>query len=345
MPIMKRIGLVIISPLFVLLLLAAAIDIGFVRTASQPATVKRLISGSGIYNSIVPNVLAQTKSIPTSIGDIPTTSPDITRAANAALPAPFIQQNTEMAIDSVYQWLNGQIAQPSFTIDLSGVKTLFANNIADSLQQRLSRLPACSLSQALSLSQTGFQAYSAPCLPRGVSAAAIAERVKQDIVGQQVFLKNTTISAASIKEGDSSQPVFSGQLASAPSQFQRAKKTPAILVILALLSGTGIVLLSSTKLLGLRRAGIGLLLAGIIVLLLAWATSQVAGSQVISKVKVNNVLLQQDVRKLLTTVITHIDRNYWIFGIAYSAMGLAAIAAAVVIPRKRPSGNKPGKRL
>jgi hypothetical protein len=341
----KRVSLVILSPLFVLLLFAATVDIGFVRTVSHPVTVKRLISNSGVYTSVVPNSLSQTKTIQTSIGVISTSDPDIIKASNAALRPQFIQQNTEMAIDNIYQWLNGQLAQPNFTIDLSGVKTLFANNIAVSLQKRLSALPVCTQAQRLAIAQSGFNAYEATCLPRGVSQASIAEQARTDIINQQDFIKNTTVNPSSIKNSGSRQSVFQDPLAGAPAQYQNAKKSPWIITLMAAIIGLAIVFLSRTKLLGLKHIGIDLLIAGVVMLAMSWALGHAAGTQIAPKIKVDNLILQQDVRKLVADVIQQVDKNYWIFGIAYSAIGLAAIAATMIIPRKRLSGNKSGKRL
>ena len=338
MPILKKILLGILSPLFIILLFATAFDVGFTHTATNPATVKRLISDSGIYHSVVPAVLQQTKSISTAYGAVLATDPSIQSAANSALPPLFIQQNTEMVIDNTYDWLNGKIAEPDFKIDLSGSKTLFANKIADTVQGRLSSLPACSRSQSLATAQSGqIDAFNITCLPIGVSPVTVAEQVRASLAGQQDFLSNTTVTAADIKNNGSNQSIFTNQLKNAPVQYQRAKKTPALLILLTILAGAGIVFLSRTWQTGLRHIGINLVIVGVLMLVFSWALNRIVSTKVVPKIKVNNLVLQQDIHNLATDLVQQIDKNYWYFGSIYSVLGAGAIAGAEIFRRRTAS--------
>lgn len=334
MLIAKRLGLAVLSPLFIFLLFALAFDIGLAHTVTNPGTVKRMVSESGVYDTVVPNVLSQVKSIPTSYGNIPVSDPAIKRAVSAALPPGYIQENTELAIDNIYSWLNGKIAQPNFTIDFSGAKVLFANNVADTLQKRLSALPTCSLTQSREILLSGsYDAYNAVCLPPMVSPAAVAELFKTGIVSQHDFLKNTTISAASIK-GSDGRPLFTGQLASAPKSYRLLKKTPLILAILTILCGLGIVLLSRSWLAGLRHIGINLLIIGLIMLLFSWAVNRTVSTNITPKIRVDNAILQQDLRSLATDVAKQVDKNYQFFGGIYTVVGVGGIAATEIFKRR-----------
>jgi hypothetical protein len=342
MHILKRVALGILSPLFIFLLFATAFDIGFVRTATQPVKVKKLVAESGIYNAVVPNVLQQTKSITTAYGSIPVTDPAIKKAASASLPPQFIQENTELAIDNVYSWLDGKIARPNFQIDLTGAKTLFANNIADSLQKRLNTLPACTLAQSRTIAVAGsFDAYNATCLPRGVSSAAIAEQLKASIVSQKEFLQDPTINAANITNNNGQSVFDQPKLRSIPKQYQRAKKTPLILSLLTILAGVGIVFLSSTWQKGLRHIGINLLIIGLVMMLFAWALNRTVSNNITPKIKIDNAVLQQDIRSLVTDVSQQVDKNYWYFSGLYTALGLAAISSVEIWRRKNRPVIKP----
>jgi hypothetical protein len=335
MPVLKKIALGILSPLFIFLLFATAFDIGFVRTATHPVTVKKLVSESGIYNSVIPNVLQQTKSISTGYGDIPVTDPAIQKAAKVALSPQYIQQNTEMAIDNLYDWLNGKIPQPNFRIDLGGAKTLFANNIADALQKQLSALPTCTFAQSREIAASGnFDAYHATCLPRGSSAATIAEQVKAGIVNQKDFLQNTTVEAASIKDSNGQSVFNQAGIKNVPKQYQRAKKTPLILSLVTILVGAGIVLLSATWQRGLRHIGINLLIIGLVMLLFSWALNRTVSKNIVPKIKVDSAIFQQDLRSLVTDVTQQIDKNYWFFGGLYTILGLAAVSGEEIWRRK-----------
>ncbi len=353
MPILKKILLVIVSPLFVILLLATAFDVGFVRTATHPAAVKKIISDSGIYSAVVPALLQQTKTISTDYGMISTADPEVKNAANSALPPQFVQQNTEMAIDNIYQWLDGRIAQPDFTIDLAGSKTLFANKIADTVQSRLSILPPCNLAQTQALIRGGqFDAFNATCLPPGVSPASTAEQVRSALAGEPDFLGNTTLTPADVKNGGSQQSIFADQLKNAPRQYRAFKKTPSILTALTILAGLGVIFLSSSWTKGLRHIGIDLLIVGVIMLAGAWALNSAAAKGIAPKIKVGNAGLQQDVRNLATALIQQIDKNYWFFGGLYAGIGALAIAGGEyfrrrAVPASPPdtleAGSKPSK--
>ena len=333
---LKKLALGILSPLFIILLFTTAFDIGFVRTATHPGTVKKLVTESGIYDSVIPSLLQQTKSIQTDVGTISASDPAIQKAATAAITPQYIKQNTETAIDSVYKWLDGKTAQPDFKIDLSGAKTSFADNVATSVSQRLSSLPACTLAQSVALTAGGqFDAVNTPCLPRGVTPDAAAAQVKNSITGGKDFLDKTTISAASIKNSGDNQSVFqSGKLAQAPKQYQRAKKTPFILSILTILTGVGIVFLSSTWLVGLRHIGINLVVIGLIMLLFSYGLNRAVSTKVVPTIKVDNAILQTDIRNLATDLTQQIDKNYWYFGGLYTVLGAGSIAAAEIFRRR-----------
>lgn len=340
MPVARKIGLAILSPLFVFLLFATAFDIGFVNIATHPTEVKKMVAESGVYSAVVPNVLSQVKSIPTSYGDISTDNPLVQKATRASLSPMYIQQNTELAIDNIYQWLDGKISQPNFNIDLSGVKTLFANNIADSLQKQLAALPACSLAQSRAIAAAGsFDAVNATCLPRGVSPVAIAEQVQAGIVNQQDFLKDTTVGTASLKTPDG-QPVFEQKgVKDIPKQYQNAKKSPWILSILTVLAGAGIVFLSSSRQKGLRHIGINLLVIGAVMLVFAWILNRTVNTEIIPKIKVDNAIFQQDIRALITDVAQRIDKNYWLFGGLYFVLGAATVTGALLAAWRQGPGT------
>jgi hypothetical protein len=347
MDILKKLALGVLSPLFITLLFVTAFDIGFVRTATHAGTVKKLVAESGVYDSVVPSVLQQTKSIQTSVGTISVSDPLIEKAANQAITPQYVKQNTETAIDSVYKWLDGEIAQPEFKVDLSGAKTSFADNVASAVGQKLSGLPACTAAQNAAIAQTGqFDAVNAACLPRGTSAAQAADQVRASLSGSQDFLEKTNISAGSIKNGDSNKSVFDDQLKNAPKQYQRAKKTPLILSVLTILTGAGIVFLSRTWQKGLRHIGINLVVIGLVMLVFSYVLNRAVSTKLVPKIKLDNAILQQDIRNLATDLTQQVDKNYWYFGGLYTVLGAGGITAAEIFRRRdaKQSPSQPASR-
>lgn len=320
--------------MFISLLFITAFDVGFVRTATHPGTVKRLVAESGIYDTVVTSLLQQAKSINTDVGTISASDPTIQKAANQTITPQYIKQNAEMTIDSIYVWLDGKTTQPDFRIDLAKVKNDFAGNFSATVEQKLATLPACTNAESSVIAASGqYDAINASCLPHGVTAADAAAKLKASIAGNGDFLEKTTLSADNLK-GDNNQPVFSGKLKDAPKQYQRAKKTPLILIILTVLCGVGIVFLSTTWQKGLRHISINLVVIGAVMLIIAFVLNKTVSSQIVPKIKLDNAVLQTDVRNLVRDLSQQIDKNYWFFGGIYSVLGVIGVAAAEVLHRK-----------
>lgn len=336
----RKLALGILSPLFVLLLFATAFDIGFIRTATQPSAVKNIIAESGVYDSVVPNLLKQQEEISTPLGDISTADPAIQKAATKAITPQEIRKNAETAIDNIYAWLDGRIPRPSFSFNLAGQQSDFADSIAGSVQQKLAALPACSYSQSLAIARSGtFDAANATCLPRGVTAAGAAQQVKNYLKTNSDFLNSTDITAANLK-GPLGQPVFEQSgIKDIPKQYQRAKRTPVILVILTILTGAGIVLLSRSWQAGLKRIGLNLLVIGIMMLIFSWILNRIVSNDIAPNINVDSAVLQQDLRNLVTDIGQRIDRNYWFFGGLYTVLGAAGFAGAVLAQRRTKPPN------
>ncbi|MBX4201776.1 hypothetical protein KW803_02690 [Candidatus Saccharibacteria bacterium] len=332
---LRKLLLGVLSFLFIVLLFATAFDVGFVKIASQPTTVKKLVAESRIYDSVIPGLLEQTKTIDTNAGTIVVTDPAIQKVANQAISPTYIQQNTESAIDSIYKWLEGDTPQPDFKIDLAAVKTNFANGVATTVEQRLAALPACTVAQTTVITQNDqFDAVNATCLPKGTTAAQAAAQVRNSIAGGEALLDKTTISADTIKSEGSDLSVFQDKLKDVPKQYQRAKMTPIILVILTILTGLGIVFLSSTWPKGLRRVGVSLLIIGVIMLAFSYSLNRGVSTQLVPKIKLDNLLLQKNLRVFVTDLTQQIDKNYWFFGGLYTVLGVGAVAAGETFRRR-----------
>ncbi len=326
---LRKTALVIITPIFTFLLFAAAFDMGILRVVSQPNNVKQVLSDSGVYNSAVNSLLDQAKQETSNNGSLDLTNPTIKSAANATITPQYLQQNTDSAIDAVYAWLNGKTPQPQFSIDVSSLKDKFAAAASQAAEQRATTLPACT--DAASASAAVNDPVAATCLPPGVTPAAVGSEVQGNLLGGQGFLDNATIDASTIKGKNSNHSIFASQLKDAPKQYQRIKKTPIILSLLALLSAVAIVFLSSSRRKGLRHVGILLVIIGIFMLVLAWGMNEAVTKEV-PKIKLNNAVAQTDVRKVIVDLEQKIDQNYWIFGAVYTVLGALAIAAAIFWP-------------
>ncbi len=338
MQFVRKLLLVLITPLLPLLLFALAFDIGVLRVAGSPEPVKKILADSGVYNSVIPSALDQAQKASSGGSEVSLTGPAVKSAAQASFTPAVVQQSTEKAIDGIYNWLNGKTPKPDFNIDLSGTKANFANGVAQAAQAKAASLPACPAGRP----PTSVDVFSATCLPRGFSPTQAANQAKNDVLSGQGFLEHPVITADSVKGSNPNQSIFEGQFKNAPKQFQRVKKTPVILAVLAVLAIGGIIFLSPSRRQGLRHVGVTLAAIGLFMLAFAWVLNWGAANKLTPNIKLDNVVLQSNVRKVVTDVAQKIDQNYWTFGVAYAVVGALAIAGAMYLG---PRGKQPAVAL
>jgi hypothetical protein len=353
MHIAKKIGLVILSPIFVFLLYFLALDFGIIHTAGNPGRVKQIIADSGVYSGFVPAALRQAEQKSQDTTDVSLVDPAVKAAAANAFSPQFLQTTTENIIDGIYHWLDGKVPQPDFKVDLSSRKADFATLVADHAKQVASGLPRCTTAQLIQLqNQTGgFDVFKAQCLPPGVTPDSAAAQVRSELLNNKDFLKNPIITADSLKSpqicygaqtecGPSNpQPLFQKEpFKNLPDVYQWAKRSPFILSVLTILCGVAIVFLSRSWQLGLRHVGVVIIVVGVIMLIFAWSLKHVANDKLIPKIKIDNAVLQTDVRKLATDFVKQLDNNYWFFGSLYVVLGAGAITAGEIARRRSGQG-------
>lgn len=339
MNVLRKILLVFLAGLLPFFLFALAIDVGIIKTAGSSTPIKKVLADSGIYNSVVSGALDQAK---TSGGDegggVSLTDPAIKQAAENTFTPQFLQTNTEKFLDSIFVWLDGKTPVPDFKIDLSSLKSTFAVEAGKAAQQRAATLAVCPT--GLSGGSDNFDAFSATCLPKELTPAQVATQVQNDINSGEGFIKDPVLSADTLKSQGSNQSVFADQLKDAPKAYQNVKKTPMVLAILALVTTLGIVFLSSSRARGLRRVGIVYLLEGFVVLVFAWGLNYGINQKALPKMNMDNKVLQEKIRTLVSDLTANIDKTYWTFGGVYAALGLAAVGGAILMNRGNGSRAK-----
>jgi hypothetical protein len=314
------------------LLFATAFNVGVLRVVGSPASIKQILTDSGIYSSVIPGVLDQAKKSTSGGNEVSLTDPAVKAAAESSFTNKVVQDSTEKIIDGTYDWLNGKSPQPTFNIDLTGVKATFAQKVGEAATARAQTLPACPTATL----PTSFDPLNASCLPKDIAPAQVGVQAKNNILTGQGFLENPVINADSAKSQESNQSIFSKDLKNAPGGYQRAKAAPFILISLTLLAILAIIFLSVTRQKGLRHVGKTLVVTGVIMMVFAWGLNQVVTRNLVPGIKFDNKVLQTNVRKLASDIAGSVDKNYWLFGGVYAVSGALAIAGAMFI-------NKAGK--
>jgi hypothetical protein len=324
----RRILLALLSPLLVGLLFLLALDVGVSRTFSHPKIVKQVLADSGLYSSLVPNLLKQQANIHTAIGDIPTSDPLVQQAAAKALSPREVQTKSEAAIDSTYAWLNGKTAQPDFNLSFTPDRGTLADNLAAQVQSRLNGLPACTTP----FTTSSFDALNATCLPPGVSPATAANALRDQ-------MNNANIDTASFKASDfksNSDPdksAFQDQFKDIPHRYQQLQNLPAILMILAVLTAAAMVLLRRDWRGGLRHVGILVVCVGVIMLLFALVFNSAIKSRAVAGVNTDNKVLEQSLKNAAKNLAGNVNTNYIYIGVAYIVAGSLALAGPAAVKK------------
>jgi hypothetical protein len=329
MQFVRRSFLTIFGAALPLLLLATAFNFGVLQVIGSPEPVKKILSGSGIYNSVVGTALEQAKTTSSGTSEVSLNDPTIKKAAQESFSPDVVKNSSEKVVDGIYVWLDGKSPQPQFDIDLSNAKNDFADKVGEAAKTKAATLPVCTSAP------TTTDPFSATCVPPGVTPEQIGDQDKNDVLKGQGFLEHPKITASSFKSASGNHSLFEGKLKGAPKKYQLAKKTPYILAGLTILAMLAIVFLSTTRRKGLRRVGVILAIVGVFMLAFAWGLNRVVTQNITPKIVVENKVLQSNMRNLATDITHRVDRNYWIFGIVYAALGLILILTTLFVGRNR----------
>jgi hypothetical protein len=321
----RRTFLVFLGAVLPFLLFATAFNFGVLQVVGSPTPVKKILSDSGIYSSVVSSALDQAKTSSNGSTEVSLIDPAIKKAAEESFSPQVVQHSSEQAIDGIFDWLNGKSAQPDFNIDLTSVKSGFAEKVGQAAQAKAATLPKCTSAP------TTTDPFGITCLPPGITPAQVGEQAKNDVLNGQGFLEHPNITANSIKNDTTGQSVFdSSKLKDAPKRYQLFKKTPYILLCLVVLTILAIVFLSTSRRKGLRHVAVAFAFVGLFMLAFAWGLNRVVSQNVIPQINLDNKVLQSNVRILASDVVHSVDQNYWIFGIAYASVGIVVLLLTIL---------------
>jgi hypothetical protein len=311
-----------------------AIDIGFLRTAGSPKPVKNLLASSGIYNTIISNVLDQDGQVTAGNLTIPLKDPLVKSSIDSTYNQQFVQSSAEGAIDSIYSWLDGKSASPSFNINLSSQKDALAGKLATAVETRAATLPRCTAPPV------NTNPFDATCLPPGVTPAQLADNVRSNIQNSTDFLKDQSITPEKFKKENSNQSVFQNQ--NLPKGYQHLKSTPILLAILALVWIAAAFFLSASRLAALRNIGLIFLVTGLFLLLLSIGLNKALDDKVIPKIKMSDTALQDASRKLVHNGAHQINSTVIVIGTIYTVIGALATASYFFTSRQhKPATAEP----
>lgn len=262
MDILRRIGLALSTFIFSssITLMVALVCLFFIVSSSEP--LKKAIISSGIYETAAHDALAQQ---PVESVAPPMSDPGVRAAFDSAFPPHFVQDSSEQVIDGIYAWAQGKTSAPEFAIDLNPAKVNFTNNLAVYAEQKVAALPRCAQSAPLPVSLEDVLGLT--CLPRGITPAQIAERIRTEMLASELFAANGRIDASTLTGADG-QPI-TDQLAYVPQLYRYYMTALYALPVMILLLAIAIIFWSATKRAGAKRIAWLLISVGLTALIIA----------------------------------------------------------------------------
>jgi hypothetical protein len=293
--------------------------------------IKGALRESGIYQTGVGDALdqAQKKEAPTQDTDVPVDNPDIRAIIKQAFPPEFLQSQSEHVLDSTFAWLQGDMPQLAFSVDLTEAKQRLADGIGQYAEQRLKTLPTCT---ATDLQQMGTAAaahidpLNAACVPPNFDTASAAAEAKNEIL-QGEFLKDTRIEPSTIKTEDGKP--LDEQIRNVPDLYDGIRGTPVIMTLVAAGLIAGVIFLSSNRRAGIRRAAVITLTIGVTSMLLAWLLDIAIHRAIQEGIRTAAIdgLLQQKLLGVLEILVGDF-RNWWIaYGAILTVLGIGTLLA------------------
>jgi hypothetical protein len=306
--------------------------------------IKQALDKSGIYKTVVGEVLKQHQNDQPSggnpAGKVPVDQPQIRQIIGQAFPSHFLQSQAETVIDATYSWLSGKTPALQFNIDLGGAKTTLADGIGQYAGTRLASLPACT---ADNIPSGDIDAFNATCVPPGFDTnAAVAQARGQILNGD--FLKDTNINASTLKTGNGK--ILAQQLHEAPGIYRRAKLAVYLGGMVALLLAVAVVFLAVTWRVGVRKIAVIALTVGIISALLGWLSS-FAVHQVAHKIATmhsSNTSLQVQLVDIVQSLADSLRTNWVAYGIGLVVVGAGALIALHFTLPKNPIDLAPRRK-
>jgi len=265
----RRFLLYLLSLLLFASLLGTAFSTSSKVAFAHPGKVESWLGQSNLYQHFVSETVTQAKKTAGSTeaqGSVTLGDAAVQQAANSAFTTTLFQRSVDTFVDSNYAWLEGKTATPTFTIDLTGAKQIFASQVGQYVKDHIASLPVCTAQQLVEIgSASNVDPLNITCRPPTLDPQAEASLVSQKIENSGDFLANPVISANNINPngGSSSQPYYQ-RFSRAPQIYQMAVKLPWVYAIITLVCALGMVFVARRKRSGLWRIGIVLTLAGLV---------------------------------------------------------------------------------
>ncbi len=350
---MRKAFIGLATPALAFLILASVILMSLNLAFHTPQKPKQWIQKSNIYSHAVNALIDQvSKDTTSSNTGLSMSQPEVQTAFKKAVTPQFLQSTAESVIDGSYEWLQGKVAKPSYDIDLTPVKTAFADALEAEARNRLATLPVCSYYNL----PTTADPFSVTCNPPSAITNQQIAQLRSDILSGNGFIVPTAITADTTSLGtDTSSKTSTTDPSTAPDKpaqpwYKNAQQLPFlyalaswgpwVTAVLALLVAVGLFFAAKTKRFGTRIISSSVLSAGLLLGLsagVALFVSHQFGDKVAQSADTTSTNLQQPMIAILRSAVSYIARVQLWWGVGLAVVGLAGL---LLLFLTRP---KPGK--
>ncbi len=329
MHILRKIGLVMASTLFKIVLLLFTIAGALTLTFQNPSGIKTALDKSNAYSTAVDSAvigLEKQVSKPQPGEDQHIDTAVLSKGVRTALTPQVVQNASEQFIDGVYHWLEGKSEQPDFKVDLSSAKQAFIASVTQSARERLTSLPSCTVEQLRTMDVNEIDPLSTPCLPPGFNIDQAVQKASNDLANSEDFLDDTVITADDLgalggKQGQKSENIF--------EKFSFLPKIYGLMQPVLWLTGLGLVLLALAMIFldKDRRSGIKKVAVTLVVMGILFGVSLIAYGFIFKKANVNNPNTPPALVNVITQLIGQFNQALLWFVGTYIVLGTAMLVA------------------
>ena len=253
MSILRKVGLLLVS-----FLLRSSLFFGFtllavVLVVGNRDNVKDSLLEVNTYErftqSVLDTSLDKSNEDPNSI---PLDDPKIAEIIKLSLNETDLQKIAESGIDASYDWLEGNQENIKFSVDVSKNKEILAGQSADYAIKRLNNLDFCLTNPE------EINVFRLPCRPNYINNAELRQEIYNTLISDESIFKAGKVSDQDLPKISNEQRVEEAY-PKLPDYFSLAKIAPYAIFVISIMAMIGIILLSKTKLLGLKNIAVSLM--------------------------------------------------------------------------------------
>lgn len=256
MPYYRKLLIIISNSLFRFILFFTVSIIAASLLYTDKNYIPSVLVRNDAYNKVIPAILESNKNQSLTVGgEITLEDEEVQKIISDSFRADEIKVYTEEILASTYSWLEQDASKIEFNIDLTSNRQRLAESLSFFAINRLQSLPLC----------TGpvpqIDPFSASCQPTLIDYAVERKDLENQLLTESGFLEDPIITEEIIT-GDEGSSAFEEQYRLVPTFYSLARFVPLYVSLLLIFLALIVIFSSSTRKIGMRKIGRGMVGAG-----------------------------------------------------------------------------------